>query len=52
VGQRFQLWANVKDFSFVVEAAEEVEKKFGIPFNSLETALQREKDALLECLPA
>ncbi|KAH6888441.1 NmrA family protein [Thelonectria olida] len=52
VGQRFQLWASGKDFSSVVAAAEEVQAKFGIPFNSLETALQREKAALLECLPA
>ncbi|KAI0129741.1 NmrA family protein [Xylariales sp. AK1849] len=49
--QRFQLWANAKDFSAIVAAAREVQVKFGMPFTSLELALQREKDRLLECLP-
>ncbi|KAJ9155454.1 NmrA-like family protein [Pleurostoma richardsiae] len=51
-GQTFQLWANVKDFSGVTSGAKEVQLKFGIPFTSLEMALQRDKARLLECLPA
>ncbi|KAI1187215.1 NmrA family protein [Nemania serpens] len=50
-GQLFHLWANHKDFSAVVAAAEEAQAKFGIPFTSLEEALRRDRSRLLECLP-
>ncbi|KAH6653262.1 hypothetical protein BKA67DRAFT_569023 [Truncatella angustata] len=50
--QRFHLFANVKDFGIIPGHAKEVQTKFGIPFTSLENALQRDKAALLECLPA
>ncbi|TGJ78713.1 hypothetical protein E0Z10_g10048 [Xylaria hypoxylon] len=49
-GQLFQMWANFKDLNPVLAAAKEAEAKFGIPFTSLEEALQREKSRLLECL--
>lgn len=51
-GQRFQLWANSKDMSPVADAARSVQAKFGIRFTSLEEALRRDRDQLLECLPA
>ncbi|KAI1750035.1 NmrA family protein [Xylaria castorea] len=51
-GQRFQNWANFKDFRTVMQSAKEVQAKFGIPFTPLEEALQRDKSRLLECLPA
>ncbi|KAI0866552.1 NmrA family protein [Xylaria cubensis] len=51
-GQRFQNWANVKDFSHVMQSAKEAQAKFGIPFTPLEEALQRDKSRVLECLPA
>jgi uncharacterized protein YbjT (DUF2867 family) len=45
---RFQLWANISPQS---SAAKAVEEKFGIPFTSLKAYMQREKAALLACLP-
>ncbi|TRX99009.1 hypothetical protein FHL15_000351 [Xylaria flabelliformis] len=51
-GHRFQKWANVKDFSSVMQSAKEAQAKFGIPFTPLEEALQRDKSRVLECLPA
>jgi uncharacterized protein YbjT (DUF2867 family) len=51
-GQRFQIWSNGKDLSAFDSNATEVSTKFGIPFTSLELALQREKDQLMECLAA
>lgn len=51
-GQKFFLWANIKDLSSIPVVASEVQAKFGIPFTSLEAALQRDKARLLECLPA
>ncbi len=51
-GQRFQLWPNVTDFGATSVAAKIVQDKFGIPFTTLEAALQRDKARLLECLPA
>ncbi|KAM0421210.1 hypothetical protein ACHAPT_010930 [Fusarium lateritium] len=50
--QKFNLWANVKDITGAATEAKDVEAKFGIPFASLEEALQRDKAQLLECLPA
>lgn len=50
-GQRFQLLANAKDWSTSADAIKEVQAKFGIPFTSLETSMQREKARFLECLP-
>lgn len=50
-GQRFQLMVNVKGFKDAAEAAKEVQGKFGIPFTSLEDALQRDEALLLQCLP-
>lgn len=49
--QRFHLFANVKDLSATIDIAKEVQAKFGIPFTSLEMALQRDKALLLDCLP-
>ncbi|OAQ67193.1 NmrA-like family protein [Pochonia chlamydosporia 170] len=51
-GQRFQLFANVKDFSAHVVVGKELEEKFGIPYTPLLASLQRDKARLLECLPA
>ncbi|EOO04196.1 putative family protein [Phaeoacremonium minimum UCRPA7] len=51
-GQRFQVWANSKDFTDVVKAAAKARAKFGMPLTSLEDALRRDKAQLLECLPA
>lgn len=51
-GMLFHLWANKKDLTPYVSVAKETESKFGIPLTSLETALQRDKARLLECLPA
>ncbi|GKT55727.1 NmrA-like family protein [Colletotrichum tofieldiae] len=51
-GMLFQIWANVKDFTAFVDTAKEAQTKFGIPFTSLEMALQRDKARLLDCLPA
>lgn len=45
---KFQLWANIKTQS---SSAKATEKRFGIPFTSLATYFQREKDLFLECLP-
>ncbi|KAH7122037.1 NmrA-like family protein [Dactylonectria estremocensis] len=51
-GQAFQLMANIKDLSWTTTAAKGIQEKFGIPFTSLEEALQRDRAQLLECLPA
>lgn len=51
-GQAFHLMSNIKDFSWTTAGAKEVQDKFGIPFTSLESALQRDRTLLLECLPA
>jgi uncharacterized protein YbjT (DUF2867 family) len=48
----FHMLANETDFSVLVAATKEAEMRFGIPFTSLEAALQRERAQLLECLPA
>ncbi|KAI0972451.1 NmrA family protein [Xylaria arbuscula] len=50
-GQFFQMWANFKDFGHISAKAQEAQAKFGIPFTSLEEALQRDKKGLLESLP-
>ncbi|KAL0942977.1 NmrA-like family protein [Colletotrichum truncatum] len=50
-GQNFYLLANIKDLSWTAAIAQEVQGKFGMPFTSLETALQRDRGLLLECLP-
>lgn len=51
-GQAFHLLSNIKDFSWTTASAKEVQNKFGIPFTSLEAAVQRDRALLLECLPA
>ncbi|KAL7896308.1 hypothetical protein HDV63DRAFT_413307 [Trichoderma sp. SZMC 28014] len=51
-GMLFHLWANKKDLTPYVNVAKETEARFGIPLNSLEAALRRDKARLLECLPA
>lgn len=51
-GQAFQVMSNIKDVSWTTALAKETQNKFGIPFTSLEAALQRDKALLLECLPA
>lgn len=50
-GQKFHLWANIKDIAFIPVVAKETQTKFGIPFTTVEAALQRDKASLLECLP-
>ncbi|KAI0490186.1 NmrA family protein [Xylaria cf. heliscus] len=50
-GQRFQQWANFKDFTSVMQGAKEAQAKFGIPFTPFEEALQRDKSRLLESFP-
>lgn len=50
-GQAFHLMANIKDLSWTTGRAKEVQDKFGIPFTSLEAAVQRDRALLLECLP-
>lgn len=50
--QRFHLWANHKDFTPTIKGAKEVQERFGIPFTSLEAALTRDKERLLDCVPA
>ncbi|KAI1328535.1 NmrA-like family protein [Xylariaceae sp. FL0255] len=50
-GQAFHFWANVKDISPVMESAKAAETKFGMPFTSLEDALTRDKERVLECIP-
>lgn len=50
-GQRFQLWANVKDFGGIAAAAQGAQAKFGIPFTPLEEALKRDRSRLLDGLP-
>ncbi|KAF5701849.1 nitrogen metabolite repression nmrA [Fusarium globosum] len=51
-GHMFQHFANMKPFGFIEGGAEEVQKKFGIPFTPLEDALQRDRVRLMECIPA
>ncbi|KAI7773280.1 hypothetical protein LA080_011358 [Diaporthe eres] len=50
-GQAFHLMSNIKDLSWTTARAKEVQEKFGIPFTSLEAAVQRDRALLLECLP-
>ncbi|KAM0546253.1 hypothetical protein ACHAPJ_010936 [Fusarium lateritium] len=50
--QAWQLWTHSHDLRPVAAAAKDVQAKYGIQFNSLEEALQRDRDQLLECLPA
>ncbi|KAK7398431.1 hypothetical protein QQX98_012182 [Neonectria punicea] len=50
-GQKFHLMANIKDLSWATANAKQVQEKFGIPLTSVETALQRDKALVLECLP-
>jgi len=50
-GQKFQLFGNIKDFSWTTRVAAEVQEKFGIPLTSFEEALQRDRVLLLDCLP-
>ncbi|KAH8903707.1 NmrA family protein [Coniochaeta sp. PMI_546] len=51
-GQRVQIVANARDFSSIADAPKKAQAKFGIPLTSLEEALRREKDRLVESLPA
>lgn len=51
-GQKFQLGQNLYGRKMMRASANDAPAKFGIPFNSLETALTREKARLLETLPA
>lgn len=50
-GQTFQLMCNIKDMSWTIATAKEVQEKFGIPFTSIEAAVQRDRARLMECLP-
>uniref|UniRef100_A0A8H7N8S3 NmrA-like domain-containing protein n=1 Tax=Bionectria ochroleuca TaxID=29856 RepID=A0A8H7N8S3_BIOOC len=47
---KFHAWINTRDLKHGPERTKAVQAKFSIPLNSLESALQREKAALLECL--
>ncbi|KAH9908579.1 NmrA-like family protein [Xylariomycetidae sp. FL2044] len=51
-GLVFQIRANGRDETAAVAAAREAGAKLGMPFRSLEEALRRDKDRLLESLPA
>ncbi|KAF4500778.1 hypothetical protein FAGAP_3060 [Fusarium agapanthi] len=51
-GHMFQHFANMKPFDFVQRGAKQVQEKFAITFTSLEDALRRDKDRLMECIPA
>ncbi|KAI1266679.1 NmrA-like family protein [Xylariaceae sp. FL1019] len=51
-GQKFHLFANATDFNDIVAAAREEAVKLGMPFGSLEAALERDREWLLESLPA
>ncbi|KAI3395565.1 hypothetical protein diail_1076 [Diaporthe ilicicola] len=51
-GQSFHLMSNINDLSWTTAGAKEVQEKFGIPFTSIEAALQRDRARLLDCLPA
>ncbi|KAK9777202.1 hypothetical protein AB5N19_12266 [Seiridium cardinale] len=46
--QRFHFFASAKNFGDSLAASKKAETKFGIPFTSLEQALVRDKDRLLE----
>ncbi|KAI1175877.1 NmrA family protein [Nemania sp. FL0916] len=48
----FHTWANRKDFGDVVRKAKQAEKRFGMEFTSFEDALRRDRDRVLESLPA
>lgn len=50
-GQRFQVWANYKDYTDVVKAAAEARAKYNMPLTSLEDALRRDRAQLMDCLP-
>lgn len=52
LAQKLNLWANIRDLAPAAAAGKDVEAKFGIPFATLEEALQRDKTQLLECIPA
>ncbi|KAJ4329271.1 hypothetical protein N0V84_000164 [Fusarium piperis] len=49
--QKFNLWANIKDFGPAAAEGKDVEARFGIPIATLEEALRRDKTQLLECIP-
>lgn len=50
--QAWHLWANAKDFGFILAAGAKAQKVFGIPFTNLEEALQRDRDRLRATIPA
>lgn len=50
-GQKFHLWANIKDLSSIPVVAKETQAKFGIPFTSVEDAVKRDGALLLACIP-
>jgi uncharacterized protein YbjT (DUF2867 family) len=51
-GQLFHLWSNLYELRYKEAAAKKVQEIYGIPFTSLQQALQRDKEALLKCIPA
>ncbi|KZL82796.1 hypothetical protein CI238_10730 [Colletotrichum incanum] len=53
-GQRFFDWANVKvlELKAVADGAKDIQVRYGIPFASLESALSKEREAVLAGLPA
>ncbi|KAF9874578.1 NmrA-like family protein [Colletotrichum karsti] len=50
-GQRFHLFANIKNLIWARNNAKDVQRRFGIPFTSVSEALQRDSAKVLECLP-
>ncbi|GJC89771.1 hypothetical protein ColLi_12609 [Colletotrichum liriopes] len=53
-GQKFFEWANLKvpELKAVADAAKDVQVRYGIPFASMESALSKEREAVLAGLPA
>ncbi|CAH0055894.1 unnamed protein product [Clonostachys solani] len=47
---KFHAWINTRGLKHGPERIKAIQVKFGIPFTSLKSTLQREKAALLECL--
>ncbi|GKT56692.1 putative NmrA-like family protein [Colletotrichum tofieldiae] len=53
-GQKFFEWANLKvpELKTVADGAKDVQVRYGIPFTSMESALSKEREAVLAGLPA
>ena len=51
-GRRFHYMVNFTDFTAVIEDSKRAQAEFGMPYTSLEDALQRDRPRLIECLDA